>query len=330
MLPQLQFPAGAAGESPRHLMLLHPRAAAAAGAGSSTHVRFWRPLSRAVVDLVCGEVAARDLPMHATETVRLTIPFSRFAIAQGLGRTTPVGPGIVHVTTAQDVSGACALDGEPVAMGVLYLPADTLAKAWASHAGGPWQAAPALSTRAFEDGALYAELRGLFDALRGPLVSLDCAERLLVCLGQLLARHGERPSEPATPLVGAAAGLERVRAYLRAHVADHLGLDAVADVACLSKFYLVRAFARTYGLPPHAYQMALRLARARRLIEDGRPLSHVTYDAGFADQSHLTRRFKAAFGVTPAAYGRQLATNRAADRRLHIAPARTGALPPAA
>ena len=44
-----------------------------------------------------------------------------------------------------------------------------------------------------------------------------------------------------------------------------------------------------------------------RFIVDGRPLSRTTYDAGFADQSHLTRRFAALFGVTPARYARQLA-----------------------
>jgi AraC-like DNA-binding protein len=75
----------------------------------------------------------------------------------------------------------------------------------------------------------------------------------------------------------------------------------------LSKFYLLRAFRRAHGITPHAYQMQLRLAHAWRFIVEGRPLSRATYDAGFADQSHLTRRFSAMFGLTPARYARQLA-----------------------
>jgi AraC-like DNA-binding protein len=59
--------------------------------------------------------------------------------------------------------------------------------------------------------------------------------------------------------------------------------------------------------------MQLRLARAWRLITEGCPLSRTTYDAGFADQSHLTRRFAAAFGLTPARYARQLAVAPGAE-----------------
>jgi AraC-like DNA-binding protein len=98
-----------------------------------------------------------------------------------------------------------------------------------------------------------------------------------------------------------------VRDYLRAHVAESVSLDELAVVAGLSKYYLLRAFRLAHGLTPHAYQMQLRLAYAWRLIVDGRSLSHATYDAGFADQSHLTRRFASAFGLSPARYARELA-----------------------
>jgi AraC-like DNA-binding protein len=121
----------------------------------------------------------------------------------------------------------------------------------------------------------------------------------------------------------------RARDYLRAQALKNVTLDELAGVAGLSKFYLLRSFSRAYGLTPHAYQMELRLARARRLLAEGRPLSHVTYDAGFADQSHLTRRFAAFYGLTPARYARQLATPPGATPNRG---ARTGvpATPPAA
>jgi AraC-like DNA-binding protein len=53
--------------------------------------------------------------------------------------------------------------------------------------------------------------------------------------------------------------------------------------------------------------MRLRLGFAWRMIVDGFSLTRATYDAGFADQSHLTRRFAAAFGLPPARYARMLA-----------------------
>jgi AraC-like DNA-binding protein len=124
------------------------------------------------------------------------------------------------------------------------------------------------------------------------------------------------PTAPARPLLAPAhtvhIGLARAREYVRAHVAKPLSLEALARVACLSKFHFLRAFTRAYGDSPHEYQMQLRLALARTLVEAGEPLSSVAYDAGFADQSHLTRRFKQAFGVTPGAYARQARASRRA------------------
>ena len=121
-------------------------------------------------------------------------------------------------------------------------------------------------------------------------------------------------SPPVSPLVSNSApptsrrpvhlGLVRAREYLCAHVAAALSLEELARVACLSKYHFLRAFTCAYGVSPHEHQMQLRLALARTLVEAGEPLSSVAYDAGFADQSHLTRRFKQAFGVTPGAYAR--------------------------
>jgi AraC-like DNA-binding protein len=45
-----------------------------------------------------------------------------------------------------------------------------------------------------------------------------------------------------------------------------------------------------------------RLDLARELIEHGRRLVDVAGEVGFADQSHLTRAFKSAFGLSPARY----------------------------
>ena len=43
-----------------------------------------------------------------------------------------------------------------------------------------------------------------------------------------------------------------------------------------------------------------QLDRARRLMTAGTPLAEAALEAGFADQSHLSRQFKRAYGMTPA------------------------------
>jgi AraC-like DNA-binding protein len=48
----------------------------------------------------------------------------------------------------------------------------------------------------------------------------------------------------------------------------------------------------------------VRLARPRRLAE-GKSATRVAYECGFADQSHLSRRFKECHGVTPGTFQAQ-------------------------
>ena len=53
-----------------------------------------------------------------------------------------------------------------------------------------------------------------------------------------------------------------------------------------------------------AWRNQLRVARARQLLAQGVVPGQVAAQLGFADQPHLTRAFRAALGVTPAAYQR--------------------------
>jgi transcriptional regulator GlxA family with amidase domain len=55
-------------------------------------------------------------------------------------------------------------------------------------------------------------------------------------------------------------------------------------------------------MPPHAYQIQVRLLRAKKLLRSGRHPADVAYATGFADQSHFSRHFKRLMGLTPARY----------------------------
>ena len=80
-----------------------------------------------------------------------------------------------------------------------------------------------------------------------------------------------------------------------------------AQEAGLSPTHFARAFKETMGRAPHQYLLALRLERARRLLETTRAtLSDIAQRTGFADQAHFTRLFKRVFGTTPGALARRL------------------------
>jgi AraC-like DNA-binding protein len=112
---------------------------------------------------------------------------------------------------------------------------------------------------------------------------------------------GARQLRPLTgpPIRGAA----RMRECLNEEGLT-VDLETLAKRAGLSRFQALRAFKQRYGLPPHAYQLCLRISHARVLLRDGVPAAHVALRCGFADQSHFTRHFKRLNGITPMQYAR--------------------------
>ncbi len=67
----------------------------------------------------------------------------------------------------------------------------------------------------------------------------------------------------------------------------------------LDRFALARHFRAAFATSPHRYLLMRRLQRARAMIGSGDGLAEVAAATGFADQSHLNRHFKKAYGMTP-------------------------------
>jgi AraC-like DNA-binding protein len=121
--------------------------------------------------------------------------------------------------------------------------------------------------------------------------------------GEVLASLARVPHDhapAASPLRHTAT--RTVLAYLADRPTEGVRLSALAAMAHMSPFHLLRVFRRDTGMTPHAYQRQLRLRRAERMLRTGIPVSHVAFASGFSDQSHLTRTLKAVTGVTPARF----------------------------
>jgi AraC-like DNA-binding protein len=100
----------------------------------------------------------------------------------------------------------------------------------------------------------------------------------------------------------AAAAATRAREVLHARLSEDIDLEELASFSGVDRFRLNRAFQSAFGTSPHAYLVRLRLRAARRLLALGERPAAVAAEVGFADQSHLGRWFRRAYGVTPAAY----------------------------
>ncbi|MBQ2649011.1 MAG: helix-turn-helix transcriptional regulator, partial [Achromobacter sp.] len=101
---------------------------------------------------------------------------------------------------------------------------------------------------------------------------------------------------------GASAAIRHALALIDDAPAAALSLADLARACGLSRFQVLRGFSRATGMTPHAYQVQRRLLLARRLLRHGMALADAAASAGFADQSHMTRLFTRAYGVSPGRY----------------------------
>jgi AraC-like DNA-binding protein len=131
---------------------------------------------------------------------------------------------------------------------------------------------------------------------------LKTEESLLGLIMHVLSRHGWRQPPPSRPPPVARA-LERMDAA----PASPVTLAELATLSGVSRFQLLRGFAREIGTTPHAYLVQRRVRLARRLLAAGETVAEAAINAGFADQSHLTRAFVRQFGITPGRYVSELA-----------------------
>jgi AraC family transcriptional regulator len=106
---------------------------------------------------------------------------------------------------------------------------------------------------------------------------------------------------------------------LRARYAEPISLGELAATTGYSMFHACRVFRATTGATIHGFRRELRLRHAlARLLDGDEPLTAIALATGFASQSHLTNRFRARFGITPARArtrdGRRALVERAAAR----------------
>jgi len=145
--------------------------------------------------------------------------------------------------------------------------------------------------------------RRILREIRSEMRSADAVSHLAVeaLLLHILAALHREDALPGNP----PRWLRRVHELLSEETADDLSVTRLAEVAGIHPVYLTATFRRFFGVSISAYARQRRAERARHLLATSRlPLAEVALACGYADQSHFSRAFKSAFGITPAAYRR--------------------------
>lgn len=125
------------------------------------------------------------------------------------------------------------------------------------------------------------------------------------------ASAGSSPEPSPHAPAGCPDGLDRAAAYLRRHLGDAVRLEDLAARAGMSRYQLVRAWRRRFGLTPMQALASQRVEHARALLAAGATPAEAAQACGFSDQAHLTRAFRDRLGLTPAAYRRAVREEQA-------------------
>ena len=101
------------------------------------------------------------------------------------------------------------------------------------------------------------------------------------------------------------ARILRVLEYIHRNLAGDLSLDALADVAAMSRFHWHRVFHAMTGETCAEAVRRIRLHRATFwLVQDALPVAEVAKRAGYPNVQSFTRIFRDKHGLTPAAFRR--------------------------
>jgi len=138
-------------------------------------------------------------------------------------------------------------------------------------------------------------------AFQSPLETL-AVDSLMLDLAEGLLDGEQRGGRPVASQRVDIPAIERARQFLDAQRTRVVRSTELETITGLTRYELARQFKHMLGTSPYRYLLMRRLEFARQLMHGERPLVEVSYDAGFADQAHFTRVFKAAFGITPARY----------------------------
>lgn len=156
----------------------------------------------------------------------------------------------------------------------------------------PFAASPVTS-----DDRLVAAVGSALQDLEAPCEDLEF-DQIVSDLADALSTADDNAATPAAGNIDTVAA-SRVRELIDASVECGVTSGELEAVTGLDRYTLARQFRFCFGTSPYRYLVMRRLDRARQRIREGASLSDAAIDSGFADQSHMTRHFKKAFGMPP-------------------------------
>jgi AraC-like DNA-binding protein len=249
------------------------------------------------VELLRAWFAGEAYARHRHDTYGICSTDSGVQVFDYRGATRVSRPGQVVVLHPDEVHDGRAGTTDGFGYRIVYVEPSSIAEAVRAIHGGP-RPLPFIRDPVADDARLARAVDEAFHAGLTPLT----ADSIVADLAAALLAAERRSADPARTRQVDATAVGRARQFLDAERTRAVHSAELEAITGLTRYELARQFRLTLGTSPHRYLLARRLDLARQRMRAGRPLADVAAEAGFADQAHFTRTFKATFGLTPARY----------------------------
>jgi transcriptional regulator GlxA family with amidase domain len=140
------------------------------------------------------------------------------------------------------------------------------------------------------------------------LVARDLGEGVANAIARRLVLYARRPGYQSqfSPVLAAQAKADDAFAglvdWIRAHLAEALDVERLAEHAAMSPRNFHRRFTQATGETPARFVETLRLDEARQLLGADTPLKEVAARTGYATPGQFSKAFVRRFGVNPGLY----------------------------
>jgi AraC-like DNA-binding protein len=249
------------------------------------------------VELLRAWFAGEAYARHRHDTYGICSTDSGVQVFEYRGATRVSRPGQVVVLHPDEVHDGRAGTRDGFGYRIVYVEPSHIADAVRAIQGRA-RPLPFVREPVSDDARLARAIDEAFHTGLTPLAADAIVADLAA--GLLAAERGS--GDPARARQVDAAAVERACQFLDAERTRGVHSAELEAITGLTRYELARQFRLTVGTSPHRYLLARRLDLARQRMRAGRPLADVAAEAGFADQAHFTRTFKATFGLTPARY----------------------------
>lgn len=267
---------------------------------SKRQIRFLRVYDLPQVELYQGTQVTAPNPRHEHQVFGLSVGEAGVGIHQTRKEKFHVTPGSLIVVNIGEAHSGGVPDGHHYSSRSIRIDPIML-NTLIGQITGHQKDTLLLSQPVVHDPELAQSILNLYEILVNSRSRLSKEYLLLDILAKLYSRHSREDIIP-TILGNERNPVSRVCDYLKDCFNENVSLDKLAEIAALSPFHLARVFVKETGVPPHSYQLQIRLKKATDLLAAGRPIAEVALETGFCDQSHFQRAFKKKFGITPGQY----------------------------